>query len=159
MVNNAGITKDKLLLRMKHSDWMDVIDINLTSMYNVSKHVVKKMCSKRKGRIINVSSIVGRYIGNSGQTNYAASKAGIVGFTKALAREIAPRGIIVNCIAPGWVDTDMTQGLKKEELIERIPLKRVGSPEDIANTALFLALPSTNYITGQAIVVDGGLTA
>ena len=154
---NAGITKDQLLLRMKPEDFDAVMDINLKGTFNMTQQVLKKMMKKRAGVIINLSSVVG-LIGNVGQSNYAASKAGVIGFTKAVAREVAPRGITCNAIAPGFIKTDMTDELSdkvKEQMEGQIPLKCFGSVEDVANAALFLA--QNSYITGQVLNVDGGM--
>lgn len=159
LINNAGITRDGLLLKMSEEDWDKVLDINLKSCFYTCQGVIRSMIKARSGKIINISSVVG-IIGNAGQTNYAASKAGLIGFSKSLAKEVASRSITVNCITPGFVDTHMTdflQGEKKEKLLESIPLKRMGKPEEIAACALFLASPNANYITGQVISVDGGL--
>lgn len=155
LINNAGITRDNLFLRMNAADWNAVINTNLTGVYNVSKPVVKLMMKQRSGSIINMSSIVG-VMGNAGQANYSAAKAGLIGMTKSLAKELASRNIRVNAIAPGFINTDMTKGLDAEKFAEHIPLKRLGEPEDIAKTAKFLAVDGT-YITGQVIGVDGGL--
>lgn len=155
LVNNAGITRDNLFLRMNSADWNAVINTNLTGVYNVSKPVVKLMMKQRSGSIVNMSSIVG-VMGNAGQANYSAAKAGLIGMTKSLAKELASRNIRVNAIAPGFINTDMTKGLDPEKFAEHIPLKRLGEPEDIAKTAKFLAVDGT-YITGQVIGVDGGL--
>lgn len=160
LVNNAGITKDNLLMRMKDDDWDKVIAANLTSVYRCSKRALKKMVKARWGRIINISSVVA-LIGNPGQSNYCASKAGIVGFTKAVAREYGARGITSNAIAPGFIETDMTSILKdeiKQSMLSQIPLGRAGVPEDIAKVAAFLASDDSAYITGQVIAVDGGMT-
>lgn len=159
LVNNAGVTKDGLLVRMPLDDWEKVIDTNLRSCFLMSQQAAKLMMKTRSGRIINVSSVVG-LIGNAGQTNYAASKAGMIGFSKSLAREMASRNILVNCIAPGFVETEMTAALGEEKnkgVLEKIPLGRKGTCQDIAQTALFLASDLSSYITGQVIVVDGGL--
>ena len=159
LVNNAGITKDNLLLRMSEKDFDDVINVNLKSVFNFSKAVLRTMIKHRKGRIINISSVVG-IIGNPGQANYVASKAGVIGFTKSLAKEVASRNITVNAVAPGYISTDMTDNLteeQKEVLIKNIPLGRVGSTADIAKTVKFLSSEDAGYITGQVIVVDGGL--
>lgn len=159
LVNNAGITKDSLLLMMKEDQWNDIIDTNLTSIYRLSKAVVRAMMKKRKGRIINIASVVG-LTGNPGQTNYSATKAGMLGFTKSLAREIGSRNITVNCVAPGFIDTDMTRELPEEQreaLINQIPLSRLGAPEDIAAAVTFLAGPAAAYITGETINVNGGM--
>lgn len=161
LVNCAGVTIDKLFMRMGEDDFDRVIAINLKSVYNFSHAVIKGMMKKRWGRIINIASIVG-LIGNPGQTNYAASKMGMIGFTKALAKEIAPRGITVNCIAPGYIETKMTAQIPekhREALLTKVPMKCLGQPEDIANAALFLASNMAKYITGETIVVDGGMIA
>jgi 3-oxoacyl-[acyl-carrier protein] reductase len=159
LINNAGIAKDSLLLRMKVKDWDDVIRVNLKGTFNCTKMAAKAMLKQRYGRIINITSIAG-VAGNPGQANYAASKAGIIGFTKTLARELGSRGITVNAIAPGFIKTDMTAGLSEKTesaIISQIPLARVGTPEDIAGVAFFLASTSADYITGQVIHVNGGL--
>ncbi len=159
LVNNAGITKDMLLMRMKKEDFEQVIDVNLVGTFNMTKNAISYMMKARSGRIINLSSVVG-LVGNAGQTNYAASKAGIIGFTKSLAKEVASRNILVNAIAPGFIETDMTQVLKedvKEEIAKSIPLKRMGTVEDVANLVKFLASEESSYITGQVIHVDGGM--
>ncbi len=160
LVNNAGITRDNLLLRMKEEDFDQVIAANLKSVFNYSKHAVKPMMSQKYGKIINISSVVA-LIGNAGQANYVASKAGVIGLTKSLAREFASRNITVNAIAPGYVSTDMTNKLndkQKEALLAQIPLRKIASPEDIAKTAAFLSSSDADYITGQVLTVDGGLT-
>lgn len=159
LINNAGITKDQLFLRMKNEDWDDVINSNLTSVFNISKLFVKSMVKNRSGRIINISSVAG-LMGNPGQVNYSASKAGLGGFTRALAKEVAARNITVNCIAPGFIETDMTKHFQDDELeniLNQIPAFKMGNPENIADLALFLASDKANYITGQTISVDGGL--
>lgn len=159
LVNNAGITKDMLLMRMKEEDFRQVIDINLVGTFNVTKNVIPYMMKARNGRIINISSVVG-ISGNAGQTNYAASKAGIIGFTKSLAKEVASRNILVNAIAPGFIETSMTDVLKdeiKEEIAKAIPLKRMGTAEDVANVVKFLTSEESSYITGQVLHVDGGM--
>lgn len=159
LVNNAGITKDMLLMRMKKEDFEQVIDVNLVGTFNVTKNVINHMLKARSGRIINISSVVG-VSGNAGQTNYAASKAGIIGFTKSLAKEVASRGILVNAIAPGFIETSMTEVLKddvKEEIAKSIPLKRMGKAQDVANCVKFLTSEDSSYITGQVIHVDGGM--
>ncbi|MBE9564566.1 MAG: 3-oxoacyl-ACP reductase FabG [Proteobacteria bacterium] len=159
LVNNAGITKDTLLMMMKEDQWSDVIETNLTSIYRLSKAVIRKMMKARKGRIINIASVVGM-TGNPGQTNYSATKAGMLGFTKSLAREIGSRNITVNCVAPGFIDTDMTKELPEEQrkaLIDQIPLNRLGNPADIAAAVSFLAAPAAAYITGETINVNGGM--
>jgi len=160
LVNNAGLTKDNLLLRMTERDWDEVIRVNLKGVFNCAKVIARSMLKARQGRIINVSSIIG-ICGNAGQANYAASKAGIIGFTKSIAKEFASRGITANAIAPGYIQTDMTADLKaeaREEMLRRIPLGRLGKVEDIVGVCLFLASSEAAYITGQTIVVDGGLT-
>ena len=159
LVNNAGITRDNLLLRMKNEEWDDIIDTNLSSVFRVTKACLRGMTRARRGRIIHVTSIVGA-TGNPGQTNYAAAKAGLVGFTKSLASEVASRGITVNAIAPGFIDTDMTASLeqsRRDALATGIPLGRLGVGEDVAAAAVFLASPESSYITGQVIHVNGGL--
>ena len=159
LVNNAGITKDMLLMRMKPEDFNEVINVNLIGTFNMTKNVINYMMKERKGRIINVSSVVG-ISGNAGQTNYAASKAGIIGFTKSLAKEVASRNILVNAIAPGFIQTDMTNILKenvKDEIEKTIPLKRMGTAKDVANVVKFLVSEDSSYITGQVIQVDGGM--
>jgi 3-oxoacyl-[acyl-carrier protein] reductase len=159
LVNNAGITKDALLLRMKEDDFSKVLDVNLKGVFNCTKHASAIMLKQKSGRIINISSVIG-LIGNAGQANYAAAKAGIIGFTKSVAKELGTRGITVNAIAPGFITTDMTEVLAdkvKEKLLENVPLKRLGSPEDVANLAAFLASDNASYITGQVINVDGGM--
>ncbi|CEQ24192.1 3-oxoacyl-ACP reductase [[Clostridium] sordellii] len=159
LVNNAGITRDGLLMRMKEEDFDSVIDINLKGVFNCTKSATKYMMKKRYGKIINISSVVG-LIGNAGQVNYCASKAGVIGLTKSSARELASRNINVNAIAPGFIDTDMTSVLNenlKETMLKNIPQNRFGSPEDVANLVLFLASDMSSYITGQIINVDGGM--
>lgn len=160
LVNNAGVTRDGLLIRMKESDWDQVIDINLKGTYLCTKHFGKRMLKRKSGNIVNVTSVVG-LTGNAGQSNYSASKAGVIGFTKSIAKEFAGRGIRVNAIAPGFIETDMT-GKLSEEVIESyskaIPLGRMGKPEDIAQMALFLSSEAASYVTGQIITVDGGMT-
>lgn len=159
LVNNAGITKDMLLMRMKKEDFEQVIDVNLMGTFNVTKNVVTYMLKARSGRIVNISSVVG-VSGNAGQTNYAASKAGIIGFTKSLAKEVASRGILVNAVAPGFIETSMTEVLKeevKEEIAKSIPLKRMGTSQDVANVVKFLTSEDSSYITGQVLHVDGGM--
>ena len=160
LVNNAGITRDNLLLRMKEEDFDQVISSNLKSVFNYCKHAVKPMMSQKYGKIINISSVVA-LVGNAGQANYVASKAGVIGLTKSLAREFASRNITVNAIAPGYVSTDMTDKLndkQREALLSQIPLGKIASPEDIAKTAAFLSSSDADYITGQVLTVDGGLT-
>lgn len=159
LVNNAGITKDTLLMRMDESDWDAVISTNLSSVYRMSKAVLRPMMKARTGRIISISSVVG-HMGNAGQTNYAAAKAGMAGFTKSLASEVGSRNITVNCIAPGFIETDMTSELPDEiktQMLARIPLGRLGSANEIAATVAFLASPSAAYITGETIHVNGGM--
>jgi len=160
LINNAGITRDNLLLRMSEKEWDDVINVNLKSVFNYTKAVIKHMVNQRYGRIVNIASVVG-LIGNAGQANYAASKAGIIGFTKSIAREVASRNITVNCVAPGFIETDMTKSLnekQKDILAQTIPMKRMGKPEDIARVVGFLCRPDADYITGEVIAVDGGMT-
>lgn len=159
LVNNAGITKDMLFIRMKEEDFKQVIDVNLMGTFNMTKNVSQYMVKQRSGRIINISSIVG-IDGNAGQANYSASKAGIIGLTKSLAKELAGRNILVNAIAPGFIETDMTSVLKddvKTNILNSIPLKREGKPEEVANVVKFLASDDSSYITGQVISVDGGM--
>lgn len=159
LVNNAGITKDTLLMRMKKEDFEDVLQVNLVGTFNVTKSVISYMMKQKEGRIINLSSVVG-ISGNAGQANYAASKAGIIGFTKSLAKEVGSRNILVNAVAPGFIETQMTDVLKdeiKEEIKKTIPLKRMGTVEDVANVVKFLASEESSYITGQVIQVDGGM--
>lgn len=159
LVNNAGITRDNLFMRMKDDEWQDIIDTNLTSVYKVSKAAIRPMMKKRNGRIINIGSVVGS-MGNAGQVNYSTAKAGLLGFTKSLAREIASRGITVNTIAPGFIDTDMTQTLtdeQKQAIFSQVPANRLGKPEEIANAVAFLASDSAAYITGETLHVNGGM--
>lgn len=159
LVNNAGITKDGLILRMKKEDFQQVIDINLTGTFNMTRNVIPYMMKQRSGRIINMASVVG-ITGNAGQTNYAASKAGIIGFTKSLAKEVASRNILVNAIAPGFIETDMTNVLAdqvKENILNQIPLKRMGTANEVAKLVKFLSSEDSKYITGQVINVDGGM--
>ena len=159
LINNAGITKDQLFLRMKDEDWDEVINSNLTGVFNITKLFIKSMVKDRSGKIINISSVAG-LMGNPGQVNYSSSKAGLGGFTRSLAKEVAARNITVNCIAPGFIETDMTNHFKSDELdniLKTIPANKMGNPQDIANLALFLASSSGDYITGQTISVDGGL--
>lgn len=159
LVNNAGITRDGLLMRMKEADWDDVMNTNLKGVYNCSKAVMRTMMKQKSGRIVNMASVVGE-MGNAGQANYAAAKAGVIGFTKSLAKEVASRGITVNAIAPGFIATDMTRVLsddQKAEMARTIPLGRAGQPEDVANAVLFLASEGAAYITGQVLNVDGGM--
>ncbi len=159
LVNNAGITRDNLLLRMKPEEWDDVLNTNLSALFRTCKSCLRGMMKARYGRIINISSVVG-LMGNPGQTNYAAAKAGMIGFTKSLAREIGARGITVNTVAPGFIETDMTRamtGEQRERLTSQIPLNRLGGPEDIASTVAFLASPAAGYITGETLHVNGGM--
>lgn len=159
LVNNAGVTDDNLMLRMSEDQWDRVIDANLKSVFNLTKHALRPMLKNRKGSIINLSSVVGVF-GNAGQANYAASKAGIIGFTKSIAKELGSRNIRCNAIAPGYIETEMTQKLDekvKETFLQNIPLKRMGSAEEIADLAVFLASPRATYITGQVISICGGL--
>ncbi len=159
LINNAGITRDQLLMRMKEEDWDAIIDTNLRSVFRLSKACLRGMMKARSGRIISIASVVGS-IGNAGQTNYAAAKAGMMGFSKSLAREIGSRGITVNVVAPGFINTDMTKALdesQKERLLNDIPLQRLGEAEDIAATVLFLASTQSSYITGQTLHVNGGM--
>ena len=160
LVNNAGITRDRLVIRMSDEDWDRVLTVDLKSVFLCSRAVLKPMLKQRWGRIISISSVVG-LVGNPGQANYASAKAGIIGFTKAVAKEVASRGITVNAIAPGFIDTEMTQRLaegQRQELISHIPLGRLGSPDDVAGAAAFLASEEAGYITGQVLTVDGGMT-
>ena len=159
LVNNAGVTRDNLLLRMKEEEWTSILDANLSSVYRLSKAVLRGMMKAQHGRIINITSVVGA-TGNPGQANYAAAKAGIVGFTKSLAREVGSRRITVNAVAPGAIDTDMTRALPEAQraaLIGTIPLQRLGEPQDIANAVAFLASPEAAYITGETLHVNGGM--
>lgn len=159
LVNNAGITKDNLLMRMKEDDWDQVVDTNLKGVYLCTKGAIRSMMKQKKGKIINITSVVG-ISGNMGQSNYAAAKAGVIGFTKSMALELASRGIQVNAVAPGFITTDMTEKLPDEvkaDLLKKIPLQRLGNPEDVAGVVNFLASSQGDYITGQVICVDGGL--
>ena len=159
LVNNAGITRDNLLVRMKDDEWDAILDTNLKSAYRLSKAVLRGMIKARRGRIINIGSVVG-ISGNAGQTNYSAAKAALVGFTKSLAQEVGSREITVNCVAPGFIDTDMTRSLddaQRTKLIERIPLGRLGSPQDVAHAVAFLASPEAAYVTGATLHVNGGM--
>ena len=159
LVNNAGITKDTLLMKMKDEDWDEVMNTNLKSVFKLSQSVIRKMMKNRYGRIINISSVVG-HSGNAGQTNYTAAKAGMSGFTKSLAQEVGSRGITVNCVAPGFIDTEMTRSLPEEyknQLIRNIPLGKLGSPNDIANAVAFLASENASYITGETLHINGGM--
>ncbi|AGH44915.1 3-oxoacyl-ACP reductase FabG [Paraglaciecola psychrophila] len=159
LVNNAGITRDNLLMRMKDDEWQSIMDTNLTSIFKMSKAVLRGMMKKRKGRIINIGSVVGS-TGNAGQANYAAAKAGVIGFSKSMAREVASRGITVNVVSPGFIDTDMTKSLtddQKESIFKDIPANRLGDPKEIAATVGFLASDDAAYITGETIHVNGGM--
>ncbi|MBK5929552.1 3-oxoacyl-ACP reductase FabG [Halochromatium salexigens] len=159
LVNNAGITRDNLLMRMKEQEWDEILDTNLSSVFRLCKACMRSMTKARHGRIINISSVVG-VSGNAGQCNYAAAKAGLIGFSKSLAREIGPRGVTVNVVAPGFIDTDMTRELpeaQREALLGSIPLGRLGAPEEIAAAVAFLASPAAAYVTGQTIHVNGGM--
>ncbi len=159
LINNAGITRDNLMLKMSESDFDSVIATNLKGVFNCTKAVTRLMMKQHGGRIVNMSSVVG-LMGNAGQANYAAAKAGVIGFTKSVAREFAPRGITVNAVAPGFIDTDMTDALPdkiKTDLTEKIPIGRIGKPEDIANAVMFFVADESGYITGQVICVDGGM--
>ena len=159
LINNAGITRDNLIMRMKEEDFDNVINTNLKGTFNMTKNVVPYMMKKREGKIVNVSSVVG-VSGNAGQCNYAASKAGIIGFTKSIAKELASRNILANCIAPGFIDTDMTEALNdtvKDSINSQIPLKRMGTAEEIANAVYFLSGKDNTYITGQVLNIDGGM--
>ena len=158
LVNNAGVTNDSLLMRMSNEQWDNVININLKGAFNCTKAVMRYMMKNKSGRIINITSIVG-LTGNAGQANYAASKSGLIGMTKSIAKEVASRGITANCIAPGWIETSMTDALTEEvknQFLSQIPVGRIGFAEDIASTVVFLASDETGYITGQTIIVDGG---
>lgn len=159
LVNNAGITRDNLMMRMKDDEWDEIINTNLTSIFKISKTVLRPMMKKRNGRIINIGSVVGT-MGNAGQVNYATAKAGLLGFTKSLAREVASRGITVNTVSPGFIDTDMTQTLtdeQKEGISSQVPANRLGKPEEIANAVAFLASDGAAYITGETLHVNGGM--
>ncbi len=159
LVNNAGITRDNLLLRMKNEEWDDILNTNLGSVFRLSKGVLRGMMKARRGRIINIASVVG-VMGNAGQTNYAAAKAGIIGFSKSLAREVGSRNITVNVVAPGFISTDMTAQLpaeQQQQLVQQVALGRLGSPEDIAHAVAFLASPQAGYITGETLHVNGGM--
>ncbi|MEZ9523122.1 3-oxoacyl-ACP reductase FabG [Enterovibrio norvegicus] len=159
LVNNAGITRDNLLMRMKEDEWQDIMDTNLTSIFRMSKAVLRAMMKKRNGRIINVGSVVGT-MGNAGQANYAAAKAGVVGFTKSMAREVASRGITVNTVAPGFIETDMTKALNDDQraaTLAQVPAGRLGDPREIAATVAFLASTDAAYITGETLHVNGGM--
>lgn len=159
LINNAGITRDNLLMRMKDDEWNEIIDTNLTSLYRLSKPVLRAMMKKRNGRIISIGSVVGT-MGNAGQVNYAAAKAGLVGFTKSLAREVASRGITVNAVAPGFIETDMTKALNEEQragIMSQVPAARLGDPKEIAAAVVFLASDDAAYITGETLHVNGGM--
>jgi len=159
LVNNAGITRDNLLMRMKDDEWNDIIETNLTPIYKLSKRCLRAMTKARWGRIITITSVVG-VMGNAGQTNYAAAKAGVIGFSKSLAREVGTRGITVNCVAPGFIDTDMTSSLSddhKTALLTQVPVKRLGEPEEIAAAVGFLASQDAGYVTGETLNVNGGM--
>lgn len=159
LVNNAGITRDNLLMRMKDDEWNDIINTNLTPIYRMSKAVLRGMMKKRAGRIINVGSVVGT-MGNAGQTNYAAAKAGVIGFTKSMAREVASRGVTVNTVAPGFIETDMTKALNEDQraaTLANVPAGRLGDPREIASAVVFLASPEAAYITGETLHVNGGM--
>jgi len=159
LINNAGITRDNLLMRMKDAEWDDIIATNLSSVFRLSRAVLRGMMKARSGRIISIASVVGA-MGNAGQTNYSAAKAGIMGFTKSLAREVGSRNITVNCVAPGFIDTDMTKALpdaQRQALLEHIPLGRLGSVDDIAHAVMFLASPTADYISGTTLHVNGGM--
>lgn len=159
LVNNAGITRDNLLMRMKDAEWHDILDTNLSSVFRLSRAVLRPMMKARHGRIISIASVVGA-AGNAGQTNYAAAKAGMIGFSKSLAQEVGSRGITVNCVAPGFIDTDMTRALPeaaRNKLLERIPLGKLGTAEDIAQAVVFLASDGAGYVTGSTLHVNGGM--
>ncbi|MFZ4098771.1 MAG: 3-oxoacyl-[acyl-carrier-protein] reductase [Chlamydiia bacterium] len=159
LINCAGVTQDSLLMKMDEACWDRVLDVNLKSIYNFCQSLVRPMMKARQGSIVNMSSVVG-LVGNAGQTHYAAAKAGMIGFTKALAKEVAPRGLRVNCIAPGWIETPMTQNLteaQRQAVNGMIPLQRFGAPEEVAATAVFLCSAAASYITGQVLTVDGGM--
>ncbi|NOH70955.1 3-oxoacyl-ACP reductase FabG [Vibrio pectenicida] len=159
LVNNAGITRDNLLMRMKDDEWNDIIDTNLTPIYRMSKAVLRGMMKKRSGRIINIGSVVGT-MGNAGQANYAAAKAGVIGFTKSMAREVASRGVTINTVAPGFIETDMTKMLNEDQraaTLSNVPSGRLGDPREIASAVVFLASPEAAYITGETLHVNGGM--
>jgi len=159
LVNNAGITRDNLMLRMKDDEWQQILDTNLTSVFRLTRACLRAMTKARKGRIITIGSVVGT-MGNPGQCNYAAAKAGILGFTKALAREVGGRGVTVNVVAPGFIDTDMTRALTEDQrrgLLGMIPLGRLGTPDEVANAVVFLASPAASYITGETLHINGGM--
>jgi len=159
VVNNAGLTRDGLVMRMKDADWQDVLDVNLTAAFRLSRAAIKPMMKRRWGRIINISSVVGA-LGNPGQANYATSKAGLIGFSKSLAHELAPRGITVNCVAPGFIETAMTEALddnQRQELLNRIPMARMGEVQEVAGAVTYLASPAASYVTGHTLHVNGGM--
>ncbi|MBO1518796.1 3-oxoacyl-ACP reductase FabG [Oceanisphaera pacifica] len=159
LVNNAGITRDNLLMRMKEDEWQDIIDTNLTSVFRVSKAVLRAMMKKRQGRIVTIGSVVGT-MGNGGQANYAAAKAGLIGFSKSLGREVASRGITVNVVSPGFIETDMTRALNEEQregILSQVPAQRLGDPKEIASAVAFLASDEASYITGETLHVNGGM--
>ncbi len=159
LINNAGITRDNLLMRMKDDEWTDIMDTNLTSIFRLSKAVLRGMMKKKNGRIVNVGSVVGT-MGNAGQTNYAAAKAGVIGFTKSMAREVASRGVTINTVAPGFIETDMTKALNDEQraaTLSNVPAGRLGDPKEIAAAVAFLASPEAAYITGETLHVNGGM--
>lgn len=159
LVNNAGLTRDTLFIRMKEEDWNEVLQVNLTGTFKITQYFTKKMIKKKYGKIINISSIIG-FIGNAGQVNYSTTKAGLIGFTKSLAKELAPRNINVNAVAPGFIETDMTEQLPvdiKEKYLQQIPMKKFGKPEDVANAVLFLTSDLASYITGETIHINGGM--
>lgn len=159
LVNNAGVTRDNLLMRLSEDDWDKVLETNLKSVYNTCRTVVRPLMKARQGKIINITSVIG-LTGNAGQTNYAASKAGLIGFTKSLAKELASRHICVNCVAPGFIETDMTNALnekQREAVISQIPMRKIGGTRDIAHAVLYLASPLSDYVTGQVLTVDGGM--
>lgn len=159
LVNNAGVTRDNLLLRMSEEDWDEVLAINLKGVFNFTKALSRPMLKSQKGKIINITSVIG-LMGNAGQANYAASKAGVIGFTKSIARELASRNINVNAVAPGYIETDMTHQIAektRQDILNQIPMKQFGQPSDVAKVCLFLASPAADYITGQTIAVDGGM--
>ncbi|AJA44086.1 3-oxoacyl-ACP reductase FabG [Frischella perrara] len=159
LVNNAGITRDNLLMRMKENEWQDILDTNLTSVFRVSKALLRTMMKKRYGRIVTIGSVVGT-MGNAGQANYSAAKAGLIGFSKSLAREVASRGITVNVVAPGFIETDMTRALSDEQrtaILSQVPANRLGEPEEIANAVAFLVSDDAAYITGETLHINGGM--
>jgi 3-oxoacyl-[acyl-carrier protein] reductase len=159
LVNNAGITRDNLMMRMKDDEWQDILDTNLTSVFRLSKAVLRAMMKKRHGRIVTIGSVVGT-MGNAGQANYAAAKAGLIGFSKSLGREVASRGITVNVVAPGFIETDMTRTLNEEQraaILSQVPTQRLGDPKEIASAVAFLASDEAGYITGETLHVNGGM--